>query len=232
MKVENLKVKENIGADEIVGAIEYISNACFANGGYNPYFLQYGQKMAIFNFFIEGVELEEGDTIFNAINHPDIKRLISKFFGDVRVSKEAVIMNDVMTNAKEVIEFKKQRLIHGADAIEYIATAINRIDKYVGDLDTALGNLVNFDWSSVNAEDIEVTRDILKKLKESGIELSMATIADIIKKAANFDVDKASQEIIDAKNAQIIELEKKTKKLEEQLGEIIAESAKKEDDRK
>lgn len=232
MKIENLKVKENIGADEIVGAIEYISNACFANGGYNPYFLQYGQKMAIFNFFIEGVELEEGDTIFNAINHPDIKRLISKFFGDVRVSKEAVIMNDVMTNAKEVIEFKKQRLIHGADAIEYIATAIGRIDKYVGDLDTALGNLVNFDWSSVNAEDIEVTRDILKKLKESGIELSMDTIADVIKKAAHFDVDKASQEIIDAKNAQIIELEKKTKKLEEQLGEIIAESAKKEDDRK
>ena len=232
MKVENLKVKENIGADEIVGAIEYISNACFANGGYNPYFLQYGQRMAIFNFFIEGVELEEGDTIFNAINHPDIKRLISKFFGDVRVSKEAVIMNDVMTNAKEVIEFKKQRLIHGADAIEYIATAINRIDKYVGDLDTALGNLVNFDWSSINAEDIEVSRDILKKLKESGIELSMDTIADIIKKAAHFDVDKASQEIIDAKNAQIIELEKKTKKLEEQLGEIIAESAKKEDDRK
>ena len=232
MKIENLKVKENIGADEIVGAIEYISNACFANGGYNPYFLQYGQKMAIFNFFIEGVELEEGDTIFNAINHPDIKRLISRFLGDVRVSKEAVIMNDVMTNAKEVIEFKKQRLIHGADAIEYIATAINRIDKYVGDLDTALGNLVNFDWSSINAEDIEVSRDILKKLKESGVELSMDTIADIIKKAANFDVDKASQEIIDAKNAQIIELEKKTKKLEEQLGEIIAESAKKEDDRK
>ena len=60
----------------------------------------------------------------------------------------------------------------------------------------------------------------------------MDTIADIIKKAANFDVDKASQEIIDAKNAQIIELEKKTKKLEEQLGEIIAESAKKEDDGK
>lgn len=232
MKIENLKVKENIGADEIVGAIEYISNACFANGGYNPYFLQYGQRMAIFNFFLEGVELEEGDTIFNAINHPDIKRLISKFFGDVRVSKEAVIMNDVMTNAKEVIEFKKQRLIHGADAIEYIATAINRIDKYVGDLDTALGNLVNFDWSSINAEDIEVSRDILKKLKESGVELSMDTIADIIKKAAHFDVDKASQEIIDAKNAQIIELEKKTKKLEEQLGEIIAESVKKEDDGK
>lgn len=232
MKTENLKVKENIGADEIVGAIEYISNACFANGGYNPYFLQYGQRMAIFNFFIEGVELEEGETIFDAINHPEIKRIINRFFGDVRVSKEASIMKEVLDNAKEVIEFKKQRLIHGADAIEYIATAINRIDKYVGDLDTALGNLVNFDWSSINAEDIEVARDILKKLKDSGIELSMDTIADIIKKAANFDVDKASQEIIDAKNAQIIELDKKTKKLEKQLGEIIAESVKKEDDGK
>lgn len=232
MKVTNLKVKENIGADEIVGAIEYISNTCFANGGYNPYFLQYGQRMAIFNFFIEGVELEEGETIFDAINHPEIKRIINRFFGDVRVSKEASIMKEVLDNAKEVIEFKKQRLIHGADAIEYIATAVNRIDKFITDLDTALGNLVNFDWSSVNAEDIEDARDIIKKLKESGTELNKDTIADVIKKAVNFDVDKASQEIIDAKNAQIIELEKKTKKLEEQLGEIIAESAKKEDDGK
>lgn len=232
MKIENLKVKENIGADEIVGAIEYISNACFANGSYNPYFLQYGQKMAVFNFFIEGVELEEGDAIFDAINHPDIKRVISKFFGDVRVSKEAVIMNDVMSNVKEVIEFKKQRLIHGVDAIEYIATAVNRIDKFITDLDTALGNLVNFDWSSVNAEDIEDARDIIKKLKESGTELNKDTIADVIKKAVNFDIDKASQEIIDSKNAQIIELTEKTKKLEEQIGGIIAESVKKEDDGK
>lgn len=232
MKIENLKVKENIGGDEIVGAIEYISNSCFANGSYNPYFLQYGQKMAVFNFFLEGVELEEGDTIFEAINQPDIKKVIGKFFADARVSKEASIMKEVLDNVKEVIEYKKQRLIHGADAIEYIATAVNKIDKFVNDLDTALGNLVNFDWTSVNTEDIESAREIIKKLKESGTELNTDTIADVVKKAANFDIDKASQEIIDSKNAQIIELTEKTKKLEEQISGLIAESVKKEDDGK
>ena len=53
MKITELKVKENITPDVIAQAIEYISNSCFINGSYNPYFRGFTEKMAIVQVFLE-----------------------------------------------------------------------------------------------------------------------------------------------------------------------------------
>ena len=55
----------------------------------------------------------------------------------------------------------------------------------------------------------------MSKLKDTGTVLDRETITRIIKDAANFDLDKASQDIIDDKNRQIEELLKKNKELED-----------------
>lgn len=201
MNIENMKIKENIVPEEIAEAIEFIVNSCFVNGGYNPYFRSFAERIAVMRFFLDGIEYGAEDSWYEMIGNKDIEKLINKFFADPKFIEQAKIMGVVRENASEIIEFKKQRLIHGADAVEYIARAVGEFKDFVHDLDVALGNLVNLDLSQINAEDIENARELARKMKDGNV-------VQVLKEAANFDVDKATQEIIDAKNAEIESLKK------------------------
>ena len=216
MKITELKIKENIAPDVVAEVIEYISNACFIGGTYNPYYQSFAERMAIVQYFLDGIEFEDGDSLFVICELDDVKKLINKFYGDERFSEQAKLMNIIRENVKEVVDYKKQRMIHGADALESIAKAVEKFDNYISDLGVVLGNLASLDWSNINKEDIESSRAIIEKIASSDFELNEQTLAKVIKDAANFDVDKASQEIIDAKNKQIEELQKRNALLEKQ----------------
>lgn len=231
MKITELKVKENITPDVIAEAIEYIANSCFIGGTYNPYYQQFAERIAIVQFFLDGIEFEENDSLFVISELDDVKKIINKFYSDKRFSEEAMIMSVIKENVKEVVEFKKQRLIHGADAIEAIANTVSVFGNFVADLDIALGNLVKLDLSNISKEDIENVSNIINKLSDSNTELNIETISKIIKDAVNFDTDKASQEIIDAKNKQIEELSKRNKELEREHNARNVLAFKKEDDK-
>lgn len=216
MKITELKIKENITPDVIAQAIEYISNSCFINGTYNPYYRGFAEKTAIVQFFLDGIEFEEGDSLFVICELDDVKKLIAKFYGDKRVNKHSPIMDTVNHNVDEIVEFRKQRLIHGADAIESIAKKFDRFDEILEGLYVAAGNLSKIDFSKISAEDLDKTQKIIDKLASSNFELTEESIANIIKNAVAFDTDKATQEIIDAKNAQIEELKKRNALLEKE----------------
>lgn len=216
MKITELKIKENITPDIIAQAIEYISNSCFIGGTYNPYYMGFTERLAIVQYFLDGIEFEDGDSLFVISELDEVKKLISKFYGDKRVSEQAKVMDVVRENVKEVVEFKKQRMIHGADAIESIAQKFDRFDDMLEGLYVAVDNLSKINFSEINAEDIDKTKKILDKLAASNFELNEQSIANIIKNAVNFDIDKASQEIIDAKNAEIEELKKRNALLEKE----------------
>jgi len=214
MKITELKIKESITPDVIAQAIEYIADSCFVDGIYNPYYMKFTERFAIVQYFLDGIEFEEGDSLFIISELDDVKSLIKKFYADKRFSEQAALMEEVRDNVKEVVEFKKQRLIHGADAIEHIANNIesitnrfNEFGNFIKDLDIALGNLVNLDLDAINKEDIENTRKLVDKFANGDM-------AKALKEAANFDIDKASQEVIDAKNEQIKKLEERNKELE------------------
>lgn len=231
MQITELKIKENITPDLIAQAIEYISNSCFIGGTYNPYYMSFTEKLAIVQYFLDGIEFEDGDSLFVISELDDVKNLIKKFYGDKRFSEQAALMEEVRENVKEVVEFKKQRLIHGADAIESIAKNIeditgrlNEFGNFIGNLDVALGNLVNLDLSAVNKEDVENARKLAEKFANGDMTKAL-------KEAANFDVDKASQEIIDAKNAEIEELKKRNALLEREHNARNVLAFKKEDDK-
>ena len=216
MKITELKIKENIAPDVIAEVIEYISNACFVSGTYNPYYQSFAERMAIVQYFLDGIEFEDGDSLFVICELDDVKKLINKFYGDERFSEQAKLMKAIRENVKEVVDYKKQRMIHGADALETIAKAVDKFDNYISDLGVVLGNLARLDWSNINKEDMEFSRAIIQKIASSDFELNEQTLAKVIKDAANFDVDKASQEIIDAKNKQIEELQKRNALLEKE----------------
>ena len=216
MKITELKIKENIAPDVVAEVIEYISNACFVSGTYNPYYQSFAERMAIVQYFLDGIEFEDGDSLFVICELDDVKKLINKFYGDERFSEQAKLMNIIRENVREVVDYKKQRMIHGADAIETIAKAVDKFDNYISDLGVVLENLAKLDWSNINKEDMEFSRAIIQKIASSDFELNEQTLAKVIKDAANFDVDKASQEIIDAKNKQIEELQKRNALLEKE----------------
>ena len=214
MKITELKVKENITPDIIAEAIEYISNSCFIGGTYNPYYRSFSEKMAIVQFFLDGIEFEDGDSLFKVCELDDVKKLIAKFYGDKRINGYSPIMEVVNHNVDDIVEFRKQRLIHGVDAIESIAKNIeditgrlNEFGNFIGDLDVALGNILKLDFNAINEEDIENARKLADKFANGDM-------AKALKEAANFDIDKASQEVIDAKNEQIKELQKRNAELE------------------
>ena len=216
MKITELKVKENITPDIIAEAIEYISNSCFVGGTYNPYYRSFTEKIAIVQFFLDGIEFEDGDSLFAICELDDVKKLIAKFYGDKRINEYSPIMEVVNHNVDEIVEFKKQRLIHGVDAIESIAKNIeditgrlNEFGNFIGDLDAALGNLLKIDFDAINEDDIENARKLADKFANGDMTKAL-------KEAANFDIDKASQEVIDAKNKQIEELQKRNALLEKE----------------
>ena len=216
MKITELKVKENIAPDIIAEVIEYISNSCFIGGTYNPYYQSFAERMAIVQYFLDGIEFEDGDSLFVICELDDVKKLINKFYGDERFSEQAKLMKAIRENVKEVVDYKKQRMIHGADALETIAKAVDKFDNYISDLGVVLENLAKLDWSNINKEDMEFSRAIIQKIASSDFELNEQTLAKVIKDAADFDIDKASQEIIDAKNKQIEELQKRNALLEKE----------------
>lgn len=216
MKITELKIKENITPDIIAQAIEYISNSCFIGGTYNPYYMGFAERLAIVQYFLDGIEFEEGDSLFVISELDEVKKLIKKFFGDKKFSEQAALMEEVRENVKEVVEFKKQRLIHGADAIESIAQKFDRFDDMLEGLYVAVDNLSKINFSEINTDDVDIAKKILEKLAASNFELNEQSIANIIKNAVDFDIDKASQEIIDAKNAEIEELKKRNALLEQE----------------
>ena len=211
MQLNKVRIKENITPEDIASAIELIADSCFVNGNYNPYYKGFAEKIAVVRYFLDGITFEDGDSIYVISELAEVKDLISKFLVDPKYSKTqpSAIMATVRENVAEVIEYKKQRLIHGADAIEYIAHVIGKRDNFVADLDVALGNLSKIDLKNMTKEDIDLARSVATKLNDSDVELTTENIAKIIKEASNFDVDKASQDIIDAKNAEIESLRKR-----------------------
>lgn len=201
MIITELKVKENITSEDIAEAIEFIANSCFINGNYNPYYRTFSEKIAIMRFFLDGIQYEDGDSWLEMSGNNDIERLINTFYGDPRFKEQAKVMSIVNENATEVIEFRKQKLIHGAGALEYIASAIGEFKSFINDLDVALGNLIHLDLDNMTPEDIKNAQKLVNKMANGNI-------VETLKEAANFNIDKAAQEIIDAKNAEIENLRK------------------------
>ena len=199
MNITELKIKENVEPDVIAEAIEFIANSCFVNGGYNPYYQSFAERMAVVRYFLDGIEFDENDSLFIISELDEIKKLVNRFFADEKFSDSAKLMKVVRSNAEKIIEFRKERLIHGADALELIATRIDEVGKFINDLDIALGNLVNLDLSNMTQEDIENGRKLVEKMANGDV-------VQVLKEAANFDIDGATQEIIDAKNAEIEKL--------------------------
>lgn len=204
MKVTGeIKIKEVISVDDIRRVIESIVNSYFVNGEYTPYYAEIAKTMAIAVNFVEGVTFDKKDDIY-ALCKTD-----EKLFNIIKVLENdhyKSTMEFVDKCVADKVDFMKQSIIHSH----------RDMDKIIEFFDVIIDSFENFsklDLKNISNSDIELVRSIMNEIQDKGI--SVESIAEAVKNAVAFDMDKASAEIIDDLKSQLKEKDKLIQELTE-----------------
>lgn len=193
MKKNDARIKINITMIDKINAIKYIVSAYFTDGEYTPYYSEMAQVIAAAKYFADGIEFEKGEDIYASIvQDEEVLRLVRDIINDEE-------MSFVMKYVEEKVEFLKQQIIHKhAD--------MDRIIEFCNVVIDSFGNFSKLKINQMKPEDMENAMTVINKLAEK--DFTADDLSKIIKNAVGFDMDKATEEIIDAKNAEIRELKK------------------------
>lgn len=213
MKKNNLRIKENITMLDKINAIDNIVNYYFTDGEYTPYYADVAKIETIVKYFVKGYKLEDGEYLFECANKDkDMKKLVRQFLYDVadtavakkhnKDNKQYIdIMNFVIVNVNEKLEFEKQKRIHCADEKKAF---LDSITSFVSDLDKSLGNIANLELSKLTPEMMETASGIIAQLKDK--EITPELVSEVVKNAVDFKVPE--NEIIEGQRKQIGELKR------------------------
>ena len=228
MKKENVRIKEEITIGDEINAVESIVSSYFMNGDFTPYYSEMQCIIAITENFIEGVEFEDDELIYDAVvQDPDIYPLIMKFYYDVSDTEQAKyeneenikyinIWNRVMQHVHEKVEFEKQLRINEMSTYT-LSNLINSQNEMIEsvietctvllDSFSALANLKN-----LTQEDMELAREFMGNLKDKNI--TETTLANAMKKVVkshkvpNTKIYEGQRERIEEQQKQLEEKEK------------------------
>ena len=195
MKKNNMRIKENITIFDQANAIEKIVSSCFTNNIYTPYYRNRGEVIAIIMNFIDGVEFEEKEDVYNAyLEDDELQNLVIN-------TKHATDWQFIEAMVDDKLAFMKDVIVHSHPDLDKIVNAANVIID-------SLENFSKLKIADLSEENIKDAVTVIHRLADSGIELNQDTITTIVKDAANFDLGKAAEEIIDEKNKQLREKDK------------------------
>lgn len=224
MKKSLLKVKNTITFEDKLNAIDLILNAFWDDetGEYIPWMEEPARIIAVAKYFIEGYELEKGENLYKLyLSDDDLKGLVDNFINPDTDSRNGSykryikVMDFVDKMVHDKLEWTKQNIIHANPDMDRIVKGVNVFID-------AFENLANLDLTALTPEMIENGKTFIDKLKETGFDVSPENLTKIVKDAAAFDIDKASQDIIDAKNEQIKKLQEENRELKKVKGNFSA----------
>lgn len=206
MLKENMRIKENITLMDKIDAVESIVSAHFQNGDYTPYYADMAEIIAVVTYFIEGITLEDDDNIYDLYEKDDelhnlVNQFILKNISVTQFTPQNEIMRWVKNNVYDKVAYIKENVIHSTPDLDTIVEAANVI---IG----TCSNFSKLNLSAISPEDIELGRNVLQKINDSGVEITPESITEIIRDAVPFDVDATSAEIIDSLKAENRELRK------------------------
>ena len=226
MRKKNLKIKDTITMVDKVNAIEAIVNSAFdEDGSYTPYYVDIKKVEVIVDYFLEGIELADNEYTYEvAMNDKDVNKLVSRFFYNIEESDKATkeneknaeyisIMNDVMANAGNKIEFIKQEVINCTYMKNEFYTNFNTM---ISNVNKAIENFSNLDLSRLDEDTITTALGIMNQLKDK--ELTPELITDVIKNAVNFEVPET--EIYEGQRKHIEEQNTRIKEQEQEIIEL------------
>ena len=199
MKKGKIEIKKNISIVDKVNAINLIVSSYFTDGEYTPYYSKMAEVMAVVTYFIEGIEFEEGEDIYNAVMQDE--ELVD-IVHDILFEDDMIFVKD---NAKDKVEFLKQKIIHSHADMDKIIEVCNVIID-------SLENFSKLNIKEMKKEDMQNASIVLEKLASNN-NLTPEVISNVLKDAVGFKMDEATEEILDSKNEQIRGLKEENKEL-------------------
>lgn len=165
MKKDNVRIKENISFVDKVNVIKEIVASYFVAGNYTPYYRERATVIAIVNNFIEGIEFETEEEVYDSVCEDiEIMEIVEKF-------KTTHHMCMINKNVDDIVEFEKQRIIHGSSDLETIAEFCKMISN-------VLSIFSNLRLDLITPEAIEVGKEFVNKMKNQ--EITEETLANVI----------------------------------------------------
>lgn len=165
MKKNNVRIKENISFVDKVNVIKEIVASYFVAGNYTPYYRERATVIAIVNNFIEGIEFETEEEVYDSVCEDiEIMEIVEKF-------KTTHHMCMINKNVDDIVEFEKQRIIHGSSDLETIA-------EFCKIISNVLSNFSNLRLDLITPEAIEVGKEFVNKMKNQ--EITEETLANVI----------------------------------------------------
>lgn len=205
MKKENVKIKSNITIVDEISTIQNIVEYYFTDGEYTPYYADMAKVTAVAQNFLDGVEFEAEDYVYECVmTNDDLYKCVNKFLVPSTIKSDAQYYNRmerIMKHVEDIVEFKKQELIHNTDAF-----------RIVGDMCMALKDIM--DSYTQNAE---LAKTFITDLQKSGI--TEETLTNAVRNAA--DKFKPSEnEIIEGQRKRIAEQQAQLQEMQGRIQEM------------
>lgn len=207
MKKDNVRVKSDITIVDEITAIESMVSYYFTDNEYTPYYADMAKITVIAENFLDGVEFESEDYVYQlVIENDDIYECVKKFL-DIPNSQDKesvdcyVRMGKIMKQVEDVVEFKKQKLIHNSDAF-----------AIVGDLCLAVKDILdNY------AKNSEIAQKFISDLQESGI--NEETLTNAVRNAAD-QFKMSENEVIEGQRQRIAEQQTQLQEKEAEIQDL------------
>ena len=207
MKKDNVRVKNDITIVDEITAIESMVSYYFTDNEYTPYYADMAKVTVIADNFLDGVEFESEDYIYQLVmENDDIYECVKKFL-EIPTSQDKesvdcyVRMEKIMKQVDDVVEFKKQKLIHNSDAF-----------AIVGDMCLVVKDMLD-DYAKNN----EIAQKFISDLQESGI--TEETLTNAVRNAADqFKIPES--EIIEGQRKRIAEQQTQLQEKEAEIQDL------------
>lgn len=196
MKKNNFKVKENITFEDKANAIEYICNSLFDFDeygeviDYSPYYIEPAQVCAIMNYFVEGIEFENEESVYDvAIADKEINDIVNQFF----IKNTTTAKNPKLTYPQEVMKFV---MSHVVEKVEYMKQKAIHAPSYRKDMvGEAIVELINVLAEKANELNVSEANKFIEKYNDPDTSLE-----DFAKQFMKDEYEKRMEELKENKN--------------------------------
>lgn len=205
MRKNNVKIKDNITIVDEISAIQSIVEYYFTDNEYTPYYADMAKTTAVAQNFLDGVEFEAEDYVYECVmTNDDLYKCVNKFLVSSAIKSDAQYYNRmerIMKKVEDIVEFKKQKLIHNTDAF-----------SIVGDMCLAIKDILdNY------IQNTEISNKFIEDLKESGI--TEETLTNAVRNAAN-KFQMPESDVIEGQRQRIAEQQEQLQEKETEIQDL------------
>ena len=205
MRKNNVKIKDNITIVDEISAIQSIVEYYFTDNEYTPYYADMAKTTAVAQNFLDGVEFEAEDYVYECVmTNDDLYKCVNKFLVSSAIKSDAQYYNRmerIMKQVEDIVEFKKQKLIHNTDAF-----------SIVGDMCLAIKDILdNY------IQNTEIANKFIEDLKESGI--TEETLTNAVRNAAN-KFQMPESDVIEGQRKRIAEQQEQLQEKETEIQDL------------